>query len=71
MLFTVDIIVWRYFAGDIIDWRYFAWRYIAGDISSVHRIIVTRPDSNLHLCASVLQGLIMHDYPLLPAPLLP
>ena len=24
------------FTGDIIDWRYFAWRYIAGDISSVH-----------------------------------
>ena len=37
MLFTGDIIdwryfAWRYFAGDIIDWRYFAWRYIAGDI---------------------------------------
>ena len=23
--------------GDIIAWRYFAWRYIAGDISSVNR----------------------------------
>ena len=21
---------------DIIDWRYIAWRYFAGDISSVH-----------------------------------
>ena len=43
ILFTGDIIDWRYFAwryiaDDFIYWRYFAWRYIAGDISSVHHI---------------------------------
>ena len=52
ILFTGDIIDWRYFAwryiaGDIIYWRYYrlaiyclaiyCWRYFAGDISSVNQ----------------------------------
>ena len=27
-----DILLAILFTGDIIDWRYFAWRYFAGDI---------------------------------------
>ena len=30
-----DILLAILFTGDIIDWRYFAWRYFAGDISSL------------------------------------
>ena len=39
ILLTGDILLAILFTGDIIDWRYFAWRYFAGDISSVNRFL--------------------------------
>ena len=34
--YTGDILLAIFLTGDIIDWRYYAWRYYAGDISSVN-----------------------------------
>ena len=41
---SVSVFISRWFNVDIIEWRYFAWRYFAGDSSSVDPYTVIGTD---------------------------